>query len=573
MSHTSSSTHSPSAQRTPHDALGPSVPEAPARDRAQLVVTDLSVTRGGNPVLQGVDLTVAPRSRIAVVGENGRGKSTLLHVLAGLLTPTSGTVRRVGTLGLAEQELDVHDIPTVGHLVAKALRGPHAALAALDDATEQLAAGRPGADEAYAAALDRAERFDAWDADRRVDLALEALGAHTDRARPLAELSVGQRYRVRLACLLGADVDFLLLDEPTNHLDSGGLEFLTDRLRRHGGGVVVVSHDRALLRDVAMQVLDLDPTRDGRPRLYGGGYSGWQDGRRAELARWHQDHETQEAERARLKDSVREAQGRLVTGWRPPKGTGKHQRQSAAPGVVQALRRRQSALEEFRVDVPEPPLPFRAPELPRSRTATLVRAEEITVPGRLDTPVSLALRSGDRLLVTGANGAGKSTLLDVLAGGLRPGSGTIRHAAGTRATLVTQETIRVAARHTARQAFEAHVGRLVARGLLPSGQESGLASYGLLDRAARDTPVDRLSKGQLRRLDLAMRLAERPHLLMLDEPTNHLSIPLVEELTEALEVTGAAVVVATHDRQVLADLAHWPRLAVGPAGMPGMPGM
>ena len=171
-------------------------------------------------------------------------------------------MHRAGTIGLARQELAARDGETVGTLTSEALAASLAALAALDEATLALADGDPGAEDRYAAALDAATRLDAWDAERRVDVALEALGACTDRDRPLATLSVGQRYRVRLACLLGARHDVLLLDEPTNHLDADGLDFLTRRLREHDGGLAVVSHDRALLRDVADRFLDLDPTRD-----------------------------------------------------------------------------------------------------------------------------------------------------------------------------------------------------------------------------------------------------------------------------------------------------------------------
>lgn len=535
------------------------LPAAPARERSQLTTTDLCVTRVGSVVLDHVDLSIGPRTRLAVVGENGRGKSTLVHALAGRLPPTSGAVRLVGTIGLAEQELDVLDRPTVGSLVDEALAGPLAALTEFELATQALADGEDGADDRFARALDRAERFDAWDAERRVDQALGALGACTDRERPLEQLSVGQRYRVRLACLLGGDVDFLLLDEPTNHLDAAGLAFLTERIQRHPGGVVVVSHDRTLLRAVADQIIDLDPTRDGRARVYGGGYAGWQQGRQAEVARWHQDHEAQLAEQARLVESVQAARDRLQTGWRPAKGTGKHTRQSAAPGVVQALHRREAALREFAVEVPEPPLTFRMPDLPRAGS-TLLTADHVTVGDRLTSPVSLSLRSGDRLLVTGANGAGKSTLLAVLTGRLDPTTGTVGRGQHVRVTLVTQETVRIRSRGTAQEAFDTRLGQLRSRRVIRAEDESSLAAYGLLDREARRTPVNRLSKGQLRRLDLAMRLAERPHLVLLDEPTNHLSIPLVEELTAALQRTRAAVVVATHDRQLLADLESWPQL-------------
>lgn len=112
-----------------------------------------------------------------------------------------------------------------------------------------------------------------------MQIALAALDAETGSDRLLDTLSVGQRYRVRLACLLGADDDFLLLDEPTNHLDRSGLEFLTAQLRERQGGVVVVTHDRALLSDIAETIVDLVPSPDGRIRLYGNGYIGYREGR------------------------------------------------------------------------------------------------------------------------------------------------------------------------------------------------------------------------------------------------------------------------------------------------------
>ncbi|MEV5983120.1 ABC-F family ATP-binding cassette domain-containing protein [Streptomyces sp. NPDC052114] len=532
---------------------------------AHLRAEDVTVTRGSRRVLDGVSLTVSPRSRIAVVGENGRGKTTLLHVLAGLLTPDEGVVHRVGTIGLARQELSVRDGETVGALTSEALAASLTALAALDEATLGLAEGDPAADDRYAAALDAATRLDAWDAERRVDVALASLGACTDRDRPLSTLSVGQRYRVRLACLLGAHHDVLLLDEPTNHLDAGGLAFLTRRLREHAGGLAVVSHDRALLRDVADRFLDLDPTRDAKPRLYAGGYDAWQDARRRERERWEQDHEEQQAEYRRLQDAVSRARDRLSTGWRPEKGTGKHQRQSRAPGVVQALHRQREALEAHRIDVPQPPPVLRWPDPGVRPGAPQLRGHGVAVEGRLAGPVDLTLDGGDRLLVTGPNGAGKSTLLAVLAGALEPTRGHVRRANGTRVVRLTQETAEQDPSLTAREAHARHVGRLVARGVLRDADAVPLGAFGLLDSEALRTPVGRMSQGQLRRLDLALALAGRPGLVLLDEPTNHLSSTLVDELTEAIRATSAAVVVATHDRQLLRDLADWPRLDVGDA--------
>src|SRR5699024_8266080 len=178
--------------------------------------------------------------------------------------------------------------------------------------------------EAYARALELCVQLDAWDAERQVEVTLEALGAVTDRSRLLTQLSVGQRYRVRLACALGGRTELLVLDEPTNHLDASGLAFLTDHPRMRAGGLLLVSHDAALLAAVAQAFRDLGPSADGRPRLYGGGWDGWRTGRDRERAAWQSAYDDQQAEHRRLRSAVEQARSRLTTGWRPDKGVHKH---------------------------------------------------------------------------------------------------------------------------------------------------------------------------------------------------------------------------------------------------------
>ncbi len=541
----------------------------PAGAAAHIRAENLTVNRGGRPVLDGVDVTLSAGSRLAIVGENGRGKTTLLHVLAGALAPDAGTVTRTGTLALVEQELDVVGERTVGDLIAESISDELAALAALEETTARLAGGETGAEDDYAAALDLATGLDAWDAERRIDIALAGLHATTDRTRTLASLSVGQRYRVRLAMVLGSTTDLLLLDEPTNHLDAAALDYLTTRLRDHAGGIAIVSHDRALLRDVATTFLDLDPSRDGRPRMYAGGYAGWVDGVRRDRESWEHDYAAEVAEHSRLTQAAEDARGRLSTGWRPPKGTGKHQRATRAAGVVQAFNRRVEELESHRVTVPQPPLRLTWPASRTRAGSPILSAEDIPVERRRPAPVSIAVDGGDRLVLSGPNGAGKSTLLGVLAGLVTPSTGVVSRHPEARIALLTQEAPDWDATTPAFRIYAEHIDRSARENGRARGRNDdapSLASLGLLDSAAARTPVGRLSQGQQRRLQLALCLAEQPDLLLLDEPTNHLSAFLVDDLTEALGTTASAIVVATHDRQLRADLATWPHLALPPSG-------
>jgi macrolide transport system ATP-binding/permease protein len=177
----------------------------------------------------------------------------------------------------------------------------------------------------------------------------------------------------------------------------------------------------------------------------------------------------------------------------------------------------------------------------------LLGASGVTVPGRLRPHPDIAVEAGGRLVVSGANGTGKSTLLAVLAGGLAPATGVVRRGARTRIGLLAQES-------------DFPDPALSPVDLVRNPEP--LRDLGLLPDVDLTRPVGRLSTGQRRRLSLALLLLDSPHVLLLDEPTNHLSITLVDELTEALRVTSAAVVVATHDRRLRRDLEDWPGVEI-----------
>ncbi len=542
--------------------------------RVHLVTSDLAFAYPGRPVLRHVEVRVSDGVRLGVVGENGSGKSTLLHLLAGDLTPQSGEARRSGSVALVEQELQVAPGQTVGDLVT-------ATLAGLREATAELEAAAAAFDHEsgdlgeLAAMLAKVEHLAAWDADRRVDVALARLGAVRDRDRTLASLSVGQRYRVRLACRLAERSDLLLLDEPTNHLDDSAIDFLTGELVAWHGGVVLVTHDRELLDDVATAIFDLDPSMDGRPVLYGQpGYLSYRFAKNQALHRWRQRYRAERKRAQRLAERLDAAYEGLSDEWRPPKGSQAHRRATRARIHVKAADRLVQQLEAEAVEVPVPPLELAFPDLPAmapgwdpAEPLVELRSPRVVASDgrvRLDLPgTRVAVPPSGRLLVVGPNGTGKSTFLQALAGRLELSRGARSAVTGARLGVVGQEGEPITGDARTQSGFDAYAAEalaLLARGELDPDHLVPVAALGLLTEEDLDRRLVELSAGQRRRFELARALLHAPHLLLLDEPTNHLSIDLVDELTRALQVTPAAVVVATHDRRMRADLADWPVL-------------
>ncbi|WP_069385971.1 ABC-F family ATP-binding cassette domain-containing protein [Cellulosimicrobium cellulans] len=534
-----------------------------------LAADDLAFSYPGRPVLDGVSVRVAEGTRLGVVGENGTGKSTLLHVLAGDLVPSRGEVRRAGDLAVVEQELAAAPGQTVGDLVRATLAGLRAVAAELDAAVRDFD-HETGDLAELTRVLARAEHLSVWDADRRVDVALSRLGACRDRDRDLATLSVGERYRVRLACRLAERAELLLLDEPTNHLDASGIDFLTGEIVAWRGGVVMVTHDRQLLDDVATEILDLDPSMDGRPVLYGQpGYLAYRFAKNQALHRWRQRYRAERKRAEKLAQVLDASYEGLSDEWRPPKGSEKHRRATRARIHVKAADRMIQRLEADAVEVPVPPLQLAFPELPAMSPGwdpaePVVELRSPRVGERLDLPgTRIAIPPSGRLLVTGPNGSGKSTFLAALAGLVPLDRGARSVVDGARLGVVAQEgpdlppgaEERTGFDEYAREALELlEAGRLDPDHLVP------VAFLGLLTEEDLERPLRELSAGQRRRFDLARALLAAPHVLLLDEPTNHLSIDLVDELTQALRVTPAAVVVATHDRRMREDLEDWPHL-------------
>jgi macrolide transport system ATP-binding/permease protein len=520
-----------------------------------LNLSDVSHGYGDRLLFDGISLVIAPGEHVAIVGENGAGKSTLLRILAGLEAPDEGAASIHGRVGYLAQTHGLPESFTVGAAVDASL----ASLRALEDELNRLEAGLAHAEdeelEAYGRLQTEYQLREGYAAESRVEAALDRLGlGGLDRNRLLGSLSGGEQERVALACVLADPADILLLDEPTNHLDARGTAWLEGRLAAHRGTVVVVSHDRVLLRKVAGTIIEVDAERRALTR-YGNGYDGYLREKTAERQRWVQEYHAwigaMEAEQ-RQADTVAGKMGYArkrdgdKMGFDFKAGTW----QKAATSKVRNAQERLRRLEASPVDRPPVPLRLNAdlavdPEAAPT-PAGLVEASAVLsvrgvgVPGRL-RPTDFEAWTGDKILITGPNGAGKSTLLSVLAGTLEPAEGSVTHPA--RVGYLQQE-LELPERPSLRllPAFVAGLG-----GNIDEHAEA-LLRLGLFRTSEFHVPVGSLSAGQQRRLALARLLLGGFSTLIVDEPTNHLAPVLVEQLEEALADFAGTLVMVSHDR-------------------------
>ncbi len=513
---------------------------------APLVARDVTKTYGDRVVLDGVDIVANPGQPLGLVGENGAGKSTLMRLLADVEPADSGTVAKPADLAYLGQEPSFAEGATIGEVLDEALAPLHGAVTRLEELA--LSLDREWAMDEYADVLAWAELHDAWDADRRADMAARRLGlGELDRTRPVAVLSGGQRTRLALAALVTRRPECALLDEPTNHLDDEAVAFLEEFLVSLPGIVVVASHDRTFLDNVCAAVVDLDPMHLGVDGLGGnrftGGYSDYLAAKQDSRRRWEQAFLDQQEELNGLRAAAKTTARAVAPNNRPPRDNDKFiyfgKGQKVARAVSRRVRdveKRIEVLERERVPKPPKQISFRGVLAPnRSGSGTVVFVRDLVVAGRAEVP-RLDVSAGDRVLVTGANGSGKSTLLKVLHGDLEPTSGTTQVSA-RQVGYLPQEAVFSRPDLTPHQVYDA-----ATRSPLPLGD------LGLIHPRELSRPVGVLSVGQQRRLALAILVARQPDLLLLDEPTNHISLTLAEELEEALQRSTGSVIVASHDR-------------------------
>ena len=524
---------------------------------ATLIVKDLAAGHGDRSLFTGLDLVVAPGDVIGLVGPNGAGKSTLLRTLAGLLPVEAGsvTVSPPGaSIGHLPQEPDRRPGETVRAFLARRT-GVTGAQAALDAATEALTAGTPGADDAYADALERWLGLGGADLDERAEEVAAELGLTVDLDQEMTGLSGGQAARAGLASLLLSRYDVFLLDEPTNDLDLAGLDRLEQFVTGLRAGTVLVSHDREFLTRTVTRVLELD-LHQQQVNQFGGGYGAYLEER--EVARRQARAEFEEY--ADTKASL-EARARTQRSWMD-KGVRNARRKATDNDKIgrkfrseasekQAAKARQTERLIERLEVVEEPrkeweLRMEIAAAPRAGAVVATLRDAVVRRGDFTLgPVNLQIDWADRVAVTGANGSGKSTLLGALLGRLPLADGQAALGPGVVVGEVDQARGLFLGDVPLLDAFRAAVPDLSpadARPRRPSG--GGRPPPGR-------PPAATLSPGERTRAALALLQGRGVNLLVLDEPTNHLDLPAIEQLESALDSYPGTLLLVTHDRRML----------------------
>ena len=522
---------------------GPTNPNATSS--AALRLSDVHLTwPDGTPAFAGLDLLV-PTGLNALVGDNGTGKSTLLRLLSGDLTPQQGSVTRPADLTMLRQDLTLQADLRVEEFLG---------IAAIRRALAAIAEGSMDPDNYDTVGAD-------WDIEERTVATLARVGLPDDVLdRRLGELSGGEATRLGLAAVLGSRADVLLLDEPTNNLDADGRRLLAEALATRRGTTLVVTHDRALL-DRVERIAEL---REGRVRWYPGPFTAYDEAVAAEQAAAEQAVRTASADLRRQQHDLADSQRVLAARKRFADKAYANKRE---PRVVMKLRKRSAqvsagkyrALHEDRVEQARDRLtaaearvrdddPIRVDlaetEVPQGRV--VLDTHDLVLRG--GTPFELSLRGPERVALVGPNGAGKTTAVATLLGLLPAESGEV--------------DLRVPARLLPQRLDllddELSVVDNV-RALAPSATvqhvRARLARFGIRGSAG-DRTAGGLSGGERFRATLAaLLLAEpAPQLLVLDEPTNNLDRSSVERLQEALAAHRGALLVVSHDEHFLAEV-------------------
>ena len=499
-----------------------------------LTLDSLSLAFGHLPLFENASLQIEAGERIALIGRNGSGKSSLLKAIAGEVTPDAGTVWRAPGVRVARLDQDVPLVGTrtVFDEIADGLGDLGALVAEYHHVAVQVAEGASDDD----AALERLgelqhelEERDGWRLEQKVELVISRLDLPADR--PVGELSGGWRRRALLGKALVSQPDVLLLDEPTNHLDVDAIQWLEEHLASFPGALLFVTHDRAFLNRLATRIVELDR---GTLTSWPGSYPKFLEKKAAAL-------ENEARDLARLDKKLAQEEAWLRQGVKA--------RRTRNEGRVKALMELRATRAAHREQSGNVRLAISA----NDTTGKLVfEAERISksfdgVPVIRDFSVRIV--RGDRIGLIGPNGAGKSTLLRLLLGEMEPDRGTVKHGARLQVAYFDQQREQLDPEQTVADSVNEGNTTVTVNGE-PRHIMGYLADF-LFPRERAISPVKSLSGGERNRLMLAKLFAKPANVLVLDEPTNDLDIETLELLEELISDFDGTVLLVSHDRVFL----------------------
>ncbi|MDI3324969.1 ATP-binding cassette domain-containing protein [Pontibacterium granulatum] len=488
----------------------------------------VSVAFGAKPLMDHLDFQIDPGERVALVGLNGAGKSTLLKVIGSKQATDSGEFWCDPACRIAElpQAMPAADERSVREVVSEGL----ADIVALREAYDELAAKADGVDLSELEQLQhKIEALDGWHLEQRVQKILDRLNLPGDKL--MSQLSGGWRRRAALGAALVQEPQLLLLDEPTNHLDIETIEWLEQQLLSFNGGLLFISHDRALVEKLATRIVELDR---GILTSFPGSYTTYLEQKEKLL-------EEEERNNALFDKRLAQEEAWIRQGIKA--------RRTRNEGRVRALKAMRNDRADRRNRQGKAKFNMEEAQKSGKLVAELTMVSHSYDGRSLISNLDFLLQRGDRVGLIGPNGAGKSTLLNIILGKLTPERGEVR--VGTNLKVAYFDQLR------SQLDMEKSIIDNIAQGresIELNGRKRHVISYlsdFLFSPERSRTPVKALSGGECNRVMLAKLFSQPANILVLDEPTNDLDIETLELLEEILLDFDGTVLLVSHDRSFL----------------------